>query len=72
MKRDPASLGVAGADRDALSEDQKVRLSMREKEYQQLKKANKDFNEEEEELKRFFQEGAKSELKTEDPTVVRS
>lgn len=71
MKRDPATLKDTGVDPASLSEDQKVRLSMRGKEYQQLKAANKDFNEEEEELKRFFQEGSKAVLKTEDPTVVR-
>ena len=70
MERDPATLKPSAASPKVLSDDQKVRLSMRGKEYQQIKESNREFDDEEEELKRFFNEGAKSTFKTEDPTIV--
>lgn len=72
MERDKASLNVTEVDQSQLTEDQLVRRSMRKKEYKQIKERNKDFDEEEEELKRFFNEGDRREGEAADPTVVRT
>ena len=53
-----------------LSQDQIVRRSFRKKDYEQFKQSNKEFDEEERELKKFFEEG-KIERPREDPTLVR-
>lgn len=75
MKRDPKSLERL-SEKDAksqqeLTDDQKVRSSIRSKEYKQIKEENKDLDEEENELKRFFEEGTKEQDPKKDPTIVR-
>ena len=73
IERDPQSLQRNPKNFEQLSDDQKVRSSIRSKEYTQIKKSNKDLDEEEEELKRFFQEGTQNQQAApEDPTLVRT
>ena len=68
MERDPRTLNRDG-DFKNLSDDQKVRKSFRNKEYEQFAKMNKELDEEERELKRFFDEGTNA-TEREDPTLV--
>ena len=74
IEKDKNSLSANPKDQSSLSDDQRVRSSIRSKEYKQIKDMNKDLDEEEEELKRFFNEGsAIGQSKSEaDPTLVSS
>ena len=72
IEKDKNSSTPNPKDPASLTDDQRVRSSIRSKEYKQIKDMNKDLDEEEEELKRFFNEGSaigqgKSES---DPTLV--
>lgn len=72
MQRDPVSLGSQPADPKQMTEDQLVRKAIRTKEFTQIKELNKEFDDEEEELKRFFQEGVeKQKTVQKDPTLVK-